>query len=430
MRPVQFIIVLLASTVVTAQTLVPVESLGRRGVFAQGRFFLQTSGSVVIYDTTLRSATRESLPEASKDSSEIRRFAHELYPKTVEWTSVTTPLVEGRIMRVVVDKRDALWMFNEKGDVSIFDGIEWATIHLCPHHNSKRRSCISDVTLVDNYVRVASCSSLIDIDVALKTPLLRMPIPSTLVRTTFLDDERFAITSTGVHLEVDMKAKAVLYHDELATLGEGSDTSDQWMKEWLVDQRSLKPQIDQWLSQREEWTIHVLSPCDTLTKDRYINHSDCVVGEPHFDATIRAMLNLEAIESLDYRIMCGNSYFGLDYIYDVTADIKEHVYLATERGVIVLPNPSPVKVDEEASLTKLNVYPNPATSSLTVELPSTLPPDATLLVLNATGTTMMQLPIHDSGSMQINVSGLATGSYLVQIRTMNEVRTAGFVVKR
>ncbi len=430
MRPIHLLLVFLVGTIVSAQTLVPIESIGRNAVFAQGKFFLQSAGSVVIYDTLLGTASREWLPEKSEEGEEVQEFAPELYPKIIEWTSATTPLVEGRIVRMMVDQNDALWMFNEKGDVSVFDGVEWTTLHLCPLHDPKDNSCISDVTLVGKYVRVAACTRLIDIDVTMKTLRLRMTLPSEVARVTFLDDERFAITTTGAHYEVDMKSNEISFHNDLATLGYGSDTSDARYREWLTKQRKLKPQFDRWLNHQEGWTVHELPPCKAHSSVKHLYYSYCSVSEPRFDRTIRAMRNLEAIGSLDYRIACGNSYFGLDYVYDLVADKKEHVYLATERGVVVLPNPSPVKVDEKVSLTKLNVYPNPATSSLTVDLPSTLPPDATLLVLNATGSAMMQLPIRDSGSMQINVSGLATGSYLVQIRTMNEVRTAGFVVKR
>ncbi|MBK6418440.1 MAG: T9SS type A sorting domain-containing protein [Candidatus Kapabacteria bacterium] len=136
------------------------------------------------------------------------------------------------------------------------------------------------------------------------------------------------------------------------------------------------------------------------------------------------------IRSLDYHYTCGNVYFGIDYIYDVVADKKEHIYLATERGVIILPNPSPVKAQAPSGSAKLNVYPNPATSSVTVDLPPDLPPDASLTVLNITGSALIQQPIRDIGTMQVDVSALAAGSYLVQIRTMKDVSSAGFVVRK
>ncbi|MBK6761016.1 MAG: hypothetical protein IPG73_09995 [Ignavibacteria bacterium] len=72
--------------------------------------------------------------------------------------------------------------------------------------------------------------------------------------------------------------------------------------------------------------------------------------------------------------------------------------------MIILPNPSPVKAQAPSGSAKLNVYPNPATSSVTVDLPPDLPPDASLTVLNITGSALIQQPIRDIGTMQVDVS--------------------------
>ncbi|MBK7032034.1 MAG: hypothetical protein IPH49_01895 [Ignavibacteria bacterium] len=226
MRPVHFLLVFLVGTIVSAQTMVPIESIGRNAVFAQGKFFLQACGFVVIYDTTHYAVTREALPKVSSRREDTLGFAPELYRKTTEWTSATTPLVEGEITNMIVDNRDAVWMFNRKGDVSVFDGVSWETMRLCPQHNPKLTSCISDVTLVHDHVRVATCSGLIDINVSMKVPHVRMPLPYSGARVTFLDDEQFVITTTGLHCTVDMRANAMFIHNELSTLGIGSDTSN------------------------------------------------------------------------------------------------------------------------------------------------------------------------------------------------------------
>ncbi len=397
MRSVYLLLVFLVGTVATAQTLVPVESLGRRGVFAQGRFFLQSGGSVVIYDTVLRTAKRVSLPDKEIGG--------------IEWTSATTPLIPGPIHRICVDRNDAIWMFGKTGEVSQFDGIEWKRGHVCPDHAKEHGICIADVYVGTQTIRVATCRRIIDIEVNTSKQRVITTLPVAIANIRFITDEKFVAYTDGLHSEIDLEASTIRHHYA------GLDSSSA-------------VEYERWLQQHSNWRIDTLQSCHLKEVDHWRYRYMCKAeATPHQLMTI-AMLDVAAVRTREFRVACGGSGAQSMHIYDVATDKKEHVYLATERGVIVLPNPSPVKADETVSLTKLNVYPNPATSSLTVDLPSTLPPDATLLVLNATGSTMMQLPIHDSGSMQINVSGLATGSYLVQIRTMNEVRTAGFVVKR
>lgn len=399
MRPVQFLLVFLVGTIVSAQTLVPVESLGRRGVFAQGKFFLQSGGSVVIYDTNLRTAQRVSLPD--KDLGGI------------EWTSATTPLIPGPIHRICVDRNDAIWMFGKTGEVSRFDGIEWKRGHVCPDHAKMHGICIADVYVGTQTIRVATCRRIIDIEVNTARQRVITTLPIAIANVRFITDEKFVAYTDGLHSEIDLEARTIRHHYAGLDSGKAAE-------------------YERWLQQHSNWRIDTLQSCQLKEVDHWKYRYMCKAeATPHQLMTI-AMLDVAAVRAREFRVACGGSSPQSNHIHDVAADKKEHVYLATEQGVLVLPNynSSPSTTEAQSTRAKLNIYPNPVSTTLTVDLPPNLPNEASLQVLNAIGTTLLQQSINTIGLLQLDVSGLATGSYVVMIRTMKDVRTAGFVVRK
>jgi hypothetical protein len=82
---------------------------------------------------------------------------------------------------------------------------------------------------------------------------------------------------------------------------------------------------------------------------------------------------------------------------------------------------------EENSLTQtaLNVFPNPATAQLNIQLPSN--EAGVIRVFNANGQLVRSLNNFNNGLVQMNIADLANGVYNVQYQSENETRNELFV---
>ncbi len=417
MRPLHLLFVFLFGTLATAQVADRNEAIGRRAVFAQGKFFLQSSGSLIIYDTTLCTATRESLRILRPNSSNPRGFADKIYPKVIEWTSSNTPIVQGQIGAITVDKNDAIWMFNRGGEVSVFNGVNWSTTRLCQRKpacskSDDRPHCIRDVIPHGDGIRVATCTHVLDINATDLKPSYVLRLAQTEVFSKFITSETMLIKSAFFRTELNLLTNEIGYHNKFGTSKKSLDTSFKQDRSYYEEQFETAASLESWIESLDGWKVGPLQ-ARTVPNQRLLT-----------------MLKLDAIYKLDHVITCGNGNRNLDYIFDVAADKKGHVYLATERGVIVLPNPSPVAVDDTPSRHLLHVYPNPVSTTLSVELPNHIPADAAIEVMSATGAVLIRKPIISSGTIHLDVSGLATGSYVAAIRTTTNTWSAGIVVSR
>jgi len=80
-------------------------------------------------------------------------------------------------------------------------------------------------------------------------------------------------------------------------------------------------------------------------------------------------------------------------------------------------------VDENGT-SRLNLYPNPASSVFTMD---GLTVGSTITVIDAMGRSVMSQAV-SGGRMEVSVAGLSTGIYLVQVQEGNAVRTARLMV--
>ncbi|MBK0404939.1 T9SS type A sorting domain-containing protein [Adhaeribacter sp. BT258] len=119
--------------------------------------------------------------------------------------------------------------------------------------------------------------------------------------------------------------------------------------------------------------------------------------------------------------------FNAPGTYDYTLSVLEvaagDTLVAVNESVTILINGV-----KDAQLARLvNVYPNPATEVLNIELNNNLKAEVT--VLDLTGKQVAALK-NVSGEAQLNVAHLNAGTYLLQIKTAEGVATKRFVVVR
>jgi len=86
-----------------------------------------------------------------------------------------------------------------------------------------------------------------------------------------------------------------------------------------------------------------------------------------------------------------------------------------------------VSVNELPSISNLTIYPNPSSSSLTIELPGTQFPNTHMSISNTSGKQLLTQELTDSKT-EIDISRFPTGVYIVQLQSGTEVVTRKLVV--
>ncbi|MFC5272119.1 T9SS type A sorting domain-containing protein [Adhaeribacter terreus] len=118
-----------------------------------------------------------------------------------------------------------------------------------------------------------------------------------------------------------------------------------------------------------------------------------------------------------------NAPGGYDYTLAIVETATGDTLTLANESVTILINGV-----KDAQLARLvNVYPNPATEVLNIELGNTL--KAEVAVLDLTGKQVAALK-NVSGSAKLNVANLNSGTYLLQVKTSEGVATKRFVVVR
>lgn len=77
---------------------------------------------------------------------------------------------------------------------------------------------------------------------------------------------------------------------------------------------------------------------------------------------------------------------------------------------------------------RLHIYPNPTSSTLTIEMPETLLGKYSYTILNIEGRKVDQ-GIINSGRSTIEVKGYAAGKYILTLRSSERVITGYFILK-
>jgi hypothetical protein len=80
----------------------------------------------------------------------------------------------------------------------------------------------------------------------------------------------------------------------------------------------------------------------------------------------------------------------------------------------------------------MQVYPNPNSGKFTVSIDMTLSEDATVVVMNAVGVKVAELPAgsFNNGNVQIDLSNMSAGVYFVRLHNNNQTGTKKVVVSK
>lgn len=126
------------------------------------------------------------------------------------------------------------------------------------------------------------------------------------------------------------------------------------------------------------------------------------------------------------------NWVWLERVLDLTEYAGETVYvafrhydspdndrIALERVMIEVVGDDDVSVPDVADETAISVFPNPASSSLTISSKNQI---SEVIMTDITGRTVKALPANDV-SVTLNISGISNGFYLVNIHTDKGVHT-------
>ncbi len=137
-------------------------------------------------------------------------------------------------------------------------------------------------------------------------------------------------------------------------------------------------------------------------------------------------------------VSCGNAPYGDMYsnYMDLTNDACMNIFtygqkermrvlfapggyrypLLSSDALTAIPKPSPVEahLPDASGFVKINVYPNPSSGSITIEIPESIGLSARLQVIDGMGQPIMDLPI-TRHIQQLDISSLRAGIYYIRV---------------
>ena len=199
------------------------------------------------------------------------------------------------------------------------------------------------------------------------------------------------------------------------------------------------------------WTVSILTDCypaETTWEVRDASGSVVQSGGPYADAQTQITEEFGLPSTGCYSFIFMDSYGdGLNGAFWSSCGVDGNYSVSTSAGTIASndgtiqfaqevagANASTVSVDEVAANASLNVYPNPTSDILNVNVSLVNAADLSLDVFNALGQRVMS---KDFGTMmsgqvvhQLDLSGLESGVYTVNMTAGNEVSTVRVNVAR
>ena len=165
------------------------------------------------------------------------------------------------------------------------------------------------------------------------------------------------------------------------------------------------------------------------------------------DHTVRACLTQDwgdddVITSTD-----ANAHFSKSFSYTLPANMRANkcyvvafvnsygadavngrrVYNTTQSGYITQDHGGPLGIEEMQSQLQVKTYPNPASNRAYVSVGATI---RTATVMSIDGRAVMQLPSVNADIMELDLSGLANGSYIVSVVTDRGTSNGRLVIIR
>ncbi|MCF8258460.1 MAG: T9SS type A sorting domain-containing protein [Flavobacteriales bacterium] len=130
----------------------------------------------------------------------------------------------------------------------------------------------------------------------------------------------------------------------------------------------------------------------------------------------------------------SNSDIAANSCVAVAADPQGNVFVAHPNHGVSAYNPNGVTLDIKPGKLQLNmeVFPNPTTDVLTVKIPLKGDSQYGLMVMDLTGRTVISgttvsAPDGQTVQQTLDVSGLPVGTYLLTVRSANDIASAPFV---
>jgi hypothetical protein len=128
----------------------------------------------------------------------------------------------------------------------------------------------------------------------------------------------------------------------------------------------------------------------------------------------------------------GNTYYGwarLDTSAATSFTIKDYAYNSVPNQPILAGQTSALGIDENSLVSKINIFPNPASNQVTISLGS-LQQVVALAITDTTGKIVYKTKESETQNIKVNTTDFANGIYLVQIKAKDYVTTKKLVVNK
>lgn len=127
-----------------------------------------------------------------------------------------------------------------------------------------------------------------------------------------------------------------------------------------------------------------------------------------------------SIATGQYRTFSPNLFAGTD---DVINYNQTHTYINCDYSPMVFGNPfcSTNSVNEHAIENDFSIYPNPFTNSFTIDLNNPKTEKVEIFIYNILGETIYHSIQNNQNIVTINLENISQGTYIVAIKTNNEI---------
>ncbi len=379
----------------------------------------------VVYRNSLSTdaamASRRYIQAATGSRVSFAPIDRTTFPSLLHFTSKTTPLVSGRIARILLDDRNRLWAFNDDGDASMFDGVAWETfMHQNVSMSASRIYSYGeelDVIMKDGLIRIATASFVDEIDVSRLMRRRLLEINGTLENPRFAGIDKVFSTGYMHIISIDLAAN---------TIDVGTKRS-----------KDSSPMCNQTEFRFLDLRMHA-SPLEirrsNLVFDVYKQRSRALDQQHPYDVVPRSIhttLHSLNVPTEDTILPIGWTPVRTGAYLDMVADQNGTIYLAGFDGITVIPMTTEEDVvrDQPTPLATATLYPNPATHHVTIGLDAAPAQRVSALIVDASGTTVATADLRDPSTL-VDLTSYPNGMYTV-VLTADRARVArSLIVQR
>jgi hypothetical protein len=115
--------------------------------------------------------------------------------------------------------------------------------------------------------------------------------------------------------------------------------------------------------------------------------------------------------------------------YSVSITIMEYAYNSTPNQPILAGQTTATGITENTLASSINLYPNPATNHLTIDLPN-VKEKVAVTIADISGKIIYSTTARETRKIEVNTKDFAEGIYVVQIQTADFIRSKKLVVEK